>query len=254
MGKLVPQDPNDEPASELLKRIQAEKSKLIAEGKIKKDKPLAPITDEEKLFELPVNWKWVKLGELVNTSASGWSPSCEAFPRVGSDWGVLKVSAVSWGKFLPNENKSLPKSLNARLDCEVKSGDFLISRANTADLVAKSVVIEDCPPNLMLSDKIVRLRLTSFCNSKFINLVNSSSFARSYYSQIAGGTSSSMKNVTREQILNLIIPLPPLAEHKRIFEKVEELIFLCDQLRFLIIKTNQLQQKMADLLVQQVES
>ena len=250
MGKLVPQDPNDEPASELLKRIQAEKAKLIVEGKIKKDKPLAEITEEEKPFELPVNWKWIKLGVLVNTSDSGWSPSCEAFPRVGSDWGILKVSAVSWGKFLPNENKSLPKSLNARLDCEVKTGDFLISRANTADLVAKSVVIEDCPPNLMLSDKIVRLRLTSFCNSKFINLVNSSSFARSYYSLIAGGTSSSMKNVTREQILNLIIPLPPLAEHQRIFEKVEELMTICDKLKSQITSANQLQQKLADVMTQ----
>jgi type I restriction enzyme S subunit len=254
MGKLVPQDPNDEPASELLKRIQAEKAKLIAEGKIKKDKPLAEITEVEKPFELPINWKWIRLGALVNTSDSGWSPSCDASPRVGTDWGVLKVSAVSWGKFLPNENKSLPKSLNARLDCEVRHGDFLISRANTAELVAKSVVIEDCPPNLMLSDKIVRLRLTSFCNSKFINLVNSSSFARIYYSLIAGGTSSSMKNVTREQILNLIIPLPPLAEHQRIVEKVDELIIVCDQLKAQLISANQLQKKLADVVIEQAIS
>ena len=65
-GKLVPQDASDEPASELLKRIAAEKAKLIAEGKIKKSKPLADITDDEKPFELPVGWEWVKLGEITN--------------------------------------------------------------------------------------------------------------------------------------------------------------------------------------------
>lgn len=67
-GKLVPQDPNDEPASELLKRIQVEKAKLVAEGKVKKDKPLPAIGDEEKPFELPAGWEWTRLAaiSLVN--------------------------------------------------------------------------------------------------------------------------------------------------------------------------------------------
>ena len=251
MGKLVPQDANDEPASELLKRIQAEKAKLIAEGKIKKDKPLPPITEDEKPFELPKGWGWARLGALVEKSGAGWSPSCEGHPRVGKEWGVLKVSAVSWGKFLPEENKALPKSLDARLDCVVEAGDFLVSRANTAELVARSVVVEDCPPNLMLSDKIVRLRLSLFCDNRLINIINSSSFARDYYSFMAGGTSSSMKNVTREQILNLIVALPPLAEQHRIVAKVDELMALCDQLKTRIMDASRLQQKLADVLVEQ---
>ncbi len=251
MGKLVPQDPNNEPASELLKRIQAEKAELIGEGKIKKDKPLPPITDEEKQFALPFGWERVRLGVLVEKSGAGWSPNCEGHPRIENDWGVLKVSAVSWGEFLPDENKSLPNSLEARLDCVVEAGDFLVSRANTAELVARSVVVEDCPPNLMLSDKIVRLRLTMLCNKRFINIANSSSFARSYYSLVAGGTSSSMKNVSREQILNLIVGLPPLAEQLRIVIKFDELMALCDQLKTRITQANQLQQKLADVLVEQ---
>ena len=254
MGKLVPQNPNDEPASELLKRIQAEKTKLIADGKIKKDKPLAPISDEEKPFDLPQGWEWARLGALVEKSGAGWSPSCESHPRIENDWGVLKVSAVSWGKFLPEENKALPKTLDARLDCVVESGDFLVSRANTADLVARSVVVEDCPPNLMLSDKTVRLRLSIFCDYRFINIANSSPFARNYYSLIAGGTSSSIKNVTREQILNLLVGKPPLAEQHRIVAKVDELMALCDQLKIRITEANQLQQKLADVVVEQAIS
>lgn len=114
---------------------------------------------DEKPFDLPENWDWIRLGTLVEKSGAGWSPSCEGHARVGDSWGVLKVSAVSWGEFLPDENKALPKTLEPRLDCVVESGDFLITRANTDELVARSVVVENCPPNLMLSDKIVRLRL-----------------------------------------------------------------------------------------------
>jgi len=229
-GKLVPQDANDEPAGELLNRIRAEKERLVKAGKIRKDKPLSEIADEEKLFELPAGWERVRLGSQVVESGAGWSPSCEGHPRSGSEWGVLKVSAVSWGRFQPEENKALPSNLEPRLDCLVEIGDFLVSRANTAELVARSVVVEAAQENLLLSDKIVRLRLTDLCYPKYINAVNGCLGSRSYYARVAGGTSSSMKNVSREQILNLVLALPPLAEQHRIVTKVDELMALCDQL------------------------
>lgn len=103
----------------------------------------------------------------------------------------------------------------------------------------------------MLSDKIVRLRFYSTCDGRFINLVNSSPLSRSYYSLVAGGTSSSMKNVTREQILNLVIAMPPLAEQHRIVAKVYELMEICDRLKSRITDANQLQQKLADVMVEQ---
>ncbi|GMQ55204.1 restriction endonuclease subunit S [Halopseudomonas aestusnigri] len=229
-GKLVPQDPNDEPASELLERIAEEKARLVAGGKIKKQKPLAQIDEEETPFELPINWTWSRLGNLVIESGAGWSPSCEPRPRKANEWGVLKVSAVSWGIYQPEENKALPASLEARPEHEVAEGDFLVSRANTAELVARSVVVETTPAHLMLSDKIVRLKLTTLCERHYANLANSSPLARYYYSRVAGGTSSSMKNVSREQILSLPLALPPLAEQHRIVAKVDELMALCDRL------------------------
>jgi len=231
MGKLVPQDPADEPASELLKRIAVEKARLVREGKIKKDKPLPEIGEEEKPFEVPEGWEWVRLGSQVLESGSGWSPACENRPRVADEWGVLKVSAVSWGEFLADQNKALPSNLEPRLDCVVESGDFLVSRANTAELVARSVVVLDAPINLMLSDKLVRLKLSENCEPLYLNMANSSIFAREYYSRVAGGTSSSMKNVTREQILSLLLPLPPLSEQNRIVAKVDELMALCNSLK-----------------------
>jgi len=176
------------------------------------------------------SWRAILLGELVVSSGAGWSPSCEARPRSGDEWGVLKVSAVSWGQFQPGENKVLPAHLEPRPELEVQPGDFLVSRANTADLVARSVVVTHTPARLMLSDKIVRLRLSDACEPRFIQIANSASEARSYYARVAGGTSSSMKNVSRAQILALPILLPPLPEQHRIVAKVDELMALCDRL------------------------
>lgn len=230
-GLLVPQDPNDAPASELLKKIAAEKAKLVKQGKIKKDKPLPPVDHDETVFSLPSGWAWCRLDNLSLHSEAGWSPKCEEIPRTGSDWGVLKVSAVTWGVFNPAENKVLPANLDAVPEYEVKPGDFLISRANTSDLVARSVVVQnDAPAKLMMSDKIIRFKFSQEVCAPYLSLFNNSSGARRYYLQVAGGTSSSMKNVSRLQIQSLVVALPPPAEQHRIVAKVDELMALCDQL------------------------
>ena len=230
-GKLVPQDPTDEPAAMLLAKISAEKERLIKQGTIKRQKPLPPIREDEKPFELPNGWEWVRFDAAALYSEAGWSPSCESRPRENDKWAVLKVSAVTWGVFKPEENKELPNSLEPRPEYEVKTGDFLISRANTAELVARAVIVpENTPKKLMLSDKIIRFVLASNVDKQFINLMNSSCFARAYYAAVAGGTSSSMKNVSREQIRKLVFGLPPLNEQKRIVAKVNSLMALCDEL------------------------
>ncbi len=230
MGKLVSQDPNDPPASELLKEIEAEKQRLIKGGKIKKPKPLPEIKAAEMWCALPVGWKWVRLGDVSLGSDSGWSPQCLPEPRRGNEWGVLKVSAVSWGTFKPDENKALPPDNDPRPECEVKCGDFLISRANTDELVARSVIVIDAPPKLMMSDKIVRFSLSQHVIKQFINVVNVSKASRFYYISKASGTSSSMKNVSRSVMTELPIPLSPLPEQHRIVAKIDQLMTLCDRL------------------------
>lgn len=254
MGKLVKQDTKDEPASELLKQIAEEKAKLVQEGKVKKTKPLPEITEEEKPFESPDGWELTRLDTLVLESGAGWSPSCDPYPRVGDNWGVLKVSAVSWGSFDPLQNKSLPHELEPRVDIEVQNGDFLISRANTAELVAKSVIAYNPPKHLMLSDKIVRLKLTKFCSKEYINLCNKTEFTRSYYANVSGGTSDSMRNVSRQQILNLIIPLPPLNEQIRVVEKINQLFSIIEKLQTLQGKLQKTKLHLADSLVNEVLS
>ncbi|MDA7526853.1 restriction endonuclease subunit S [bacterium] len=252
MGKLVEQDPEDEPAAELLDRIAAEKAKLIKEKKIKKQKALAAITQEEEPYTVPERWKWCRLGDVSLSSDSGWSPQCDPQPRDNEEqWGVLKVSAVSWGLFRPDEHKKLPAGKEARPEAEVKSGDFLLSRANTEELVARGVIVGQTPPKLMMSDKIVRFLISDHTLKEFVNLVNASSSSREHYIGNSSGTSSSMKNVSRETMSNLPIPLPPLAEQHRIVAKVDELMALCDQLKASLATAQATQLNLADSLVEQ---
>jgi type I restriction enzyme S subunit len=249
-GLLVPQDSQDEPASELLKKIRAEKDKLIAEGKIKRDKPLPPIAEEEQPFALPVGWQWTQTGYVVNDSEAGWSPTCIGSPRRNGQWGVLKVSAVSWGVFDANANKELPENLAPRPEYEVQDGDFLLSRANTEELVARSVVVGTTKPKLMLSDKIIRLEVSSLMSRDYLNLCNNANHARVHYIANASGTSSSMKNVSREVVLRTPVPLPPLAEQSRIVTRVALLRRLCTDLRQRLAASQSTQAHLAEALVQ----
>jgi len=185
--------------------------------------------DEDSL--LPNGWRWVLLEDLLSNSESGWSPKCDAEPRRMGEWGVLKVSAVTWGFFNPSENKRLPLSLESRPECEVKPGDFMLSRANTAELVARSVIAPDnCPDKLLMSDKIVRLNFLDDALKPWVNLVNNSDLARSYYKERATGTSDSMRNVSRQIIHELPIPLPSLEVQKRVLMALRRLLCYCDEL------------------------
>ena len=140
-------------------------------------------------------------------------------------------SAVTWGVFNPDENKRLPSSLEARPECEVKPGDFMLSRANTAELVARSVIAPDgCAEKLLMSDKIVRLKFLDDRLKPWVNLVNNSDLARAYYKDRATGTSDSMRNVSRQVIHELPIPLPSLQAQKRVLHALNRLMRFCDEL------------------------
>lgn len=225
-GRLVPQDPADESASKLLARIPvayAQREPASSENRL--------VQSAQLPFGVPAGWAWVPFGRLIVGSDAGWSPKTESFARNGDNWGVLKVSAVSWDSFRPEENKQLLPGLLPRLDAQVRVGDFLISRANTSELVARAVIVSEVPPNLMLSDKIVRLTLIDECVPRFLLLVNNHAhYAREYYAREASGASPSMKNVSREVIYRLPIPLPPFDEQHRIVAKMNELMAVCDEL------------------------
>lgn len=200
-------------------------------GNKKSGKRFAKAVQVEEEISLPNGWRWVLLEELLAGSESGWSPKCDAEPRRTGEWGVLKVSAVTWGTFNPDENKRLPPLLDPRPECEVKPGDYILSRANTAELVARSVIVpDDCPEQLLMSDKIVRLNFLDNALKPWVNLVNNSEFSREYYKARATGTSDSMRNVSRQVIHELPIPLPSLQVQQRILGVLARLMRFCDEL------------------------
>jgi len=237
-GKLVPQDPEDEPASVLLERTRDERLAAIKAKRVRKRPP--PSAVEVSPYGLPPGWVWCRLGDVLLDIQAGKSPSALKRPKQENEWGVLKVSACSWGRFLPYENKALPADIDPVIDCEVHVGDFLISRANTQELVARSVVVERTPPRLMLSDKTLRVRPATGPSVRYLNLANLSVASREHYEAEATGTSASMRNVGQGAIWNAPVALPPLAEQHRIVARVDELMGLLDRLetRLIVAQTN----------------
>ena len=243
MGKLVPQDPNDEPASELLKRIQAEKAKLIAEGKIKKDKPLAEITDEEKPFDLPVGWEWVR----INTIGHDWGQKTPT-----SDFTYIEVSAIDSKNGIISTPQLVEfENAPSRARKIVKAGTVIYSTVRPY-LLNIAVIEKEFIPEPIASTAFAIVH--PFCSMPpryFLFYFRSPIFV-SYVESVQMGIA--YPAINDGQFFSGLLPLPPLAEQHRIVAKVDELMALCDQLKSRLTKANQLQQKIADVMVEQAIS
>lgn len=249
-GKLVKQDPKDGNAKQLLEKIKAEKEKLIVEKKIKKDKPLPAITEDDIPFDIPENWTWCRLGEIALYSEAGTSFKAEEVPADKNEWAVIKTSAITSGCFIENENKKLPNQKMNLDSIRVKTGDIIFCRASgSKGLAGKSCLIEKEPnAKLVLSDKSIRFAFSLGISTKYIQFYNSSLLAEAYYNKLGTGKSTSMNNITREQFNNLPIPLPPLPEQNQIVKRLDELMKICDGL----LESIQASREQNELLLQQV--
>jgi type I restriction enzyme S subunit len=127
------------------------------------------------------------------------------------------VSAVSWGAFRPHENKKLDASLEPRPEIEVRPGDLVLSRANTPELVGRAVLVRDTPPRLLLSDKLLRLRVDpSRAVPEFVNVVLASPTCRTRIQEAATGSSHSMKNISQGKLREISVLVPTLGEQRKI--------------------------------------
>jgi type I restriction enzyme S subunit len=166
---------------------------------------------------IPEDWEVVSLGSVIDGIDAGWSPQCESRPAANGEWGVLKISSVTWGTFDPTENKKLPDHLVPRPNIAVHAGDVLLSRANTPELVGRTVIVEQTYSNLMLSDKLLRLRINRLvAEPRFINLVLGAPLWRELIQDAATGSSGSMKNLSQEKLRALPIPKPATKEQDAI--------------------------------------
>lgn len=253
MGKLVPQNPNDEPAAKLLERIAAEKAQLIKDKKIKKQKPLPEITDEEKPFELPEGWEWVNLSSLITLMDAGWSPACppEASPN-NDTWGVLKTTAVQNMEYRSYENKVLSETKEPKPQYEVKVGDILITRAGPKNRVGVSCLVQETRPKLMISDKIIRFHLLEVgMSERFISLCLNAGVTAAFLESAKSGMAESQMNISQDKLKAAPIPLAPIKEQHSIITKVDELITLCDQLKARLTDAQTTKLHLTDAIVEQ---
>ncbi|USV57624.1 restriction endonuclease subunit S [Aeromonas encheleia] len=252
MGKLVPQDPSNEPASALLERIATQKAQLVKEKKIKKEKPLLAISEDEKPFELPQGWEWCHLKDIITIMDAGWSPACppEASPDIDT-WGVLKTTAVQTLEYREYENKVLDKTKTPRPENEVMVGDILITRAGPKNRVGISCLVEKTRPKLMISDKIIRFHLVEVgLSERFISLCLNAGATAVYIDGSKSGMAESQMNISQDKLKLAPIPLGPIKEQNHIMDRVDQLMTLCDQLKTRLQTSQQTQLALAESLVE----
>ena len=223
-GKLVPQDSSDEPASVLLSKIKAEKEKLIKEGKIKKEKPLPPITDSEKPFDIPDSWQWVRLGELATKFTDG-THSTPKYVLAGVPF--LSVKDMSRGfldfsntKFISEEEHEI---LYKR--CNPEKGDLLITKVGTTGIP----VIVDTDKQFSLFVSVALMKFSKrYLDVNFLKELINSPLVQQQAQENTRGVGN--KNWVLDDIRNTIVPLLPLNEQKRIVARIEQLFAEIDKI------------------------
>ncbi|HFU1285324.1 TPA: restriction endonuclease subunit S [Klebsiella michiganensis] len=222
-GKLVPQDPNDEPASELLKRIAAEKAELVKLGKIKKSKPLPEISEEEKPFELPEGWEWVTLatiGEIVG-GGTPKSDNPQYWAKNGIKWLTPADLYGLKGKYISSGARDIsPTGLSNSSARLMPKGSVLFSSRAPIGYVAIADAelstnqgFKSCVPYIKDSAEYIYYFLMA--SAKKID---------------AEASGTTFKEVSGAIVSKILFPLPPLSEQLKIVSRANELMSLCDQL------------------------
>lgn len=232
-GKLVKQDPNDEPASELLKKIENEKDQLIEEGKIKKSRKLPAITDEEKPFDIPDNWEWARL-EDISTFMSGFAYKSRFYVKSASNQ-VIRLGNVK-NDHLILDNKQVfidDKYANETNAYKIREGNILFTMTGTRKkrdyfftlLVNKKDVSKR---NLYLNQRVGCLNHIFSVNKKWLNYILKSQTILDEVFINETGTAN-QGNIGSAKTMRIVLPIPPLEEQKRIVAKIEKLIPLVDE-------------------------
>ncbi|MFZ7337837.1 restriction endonuclease subunit S [Comamonas jiangduensis] len=247
-GLLVPQDPTDEPASVLLQKIRAEKDRLIAAGQIKRDKPLPPITDEEKPFELPVGWEWVRVGDVVEL-LNGYAFKSEWFKSAGVR--LLRNMNISHGHVDWSASVMLDAvAAQSYEQFALSVGDIVLSldRPIISTGLKYAVIRESDLPCLLLQ-RVARLTVFAFLSPEFLQLWLQSDL---FVGTIDPGRSNGVPHISTKQVAGLAFALPPLAEQSRIVARVTQLRRLCADLRQRLAEREAVQARLAEALVASV--
>lgn len=225
-GKLTKRNPADEPASELLKRIRAEKAHRIKEGKIKKEKPLAPVSEDEKPFEIPENWSWVRLGEVALIERGAGIKRFETAPtgvpcvRYGEIYTTYGYSFTATKSFVPERIASSCHMANQGDVLCTLTGEWKEEIAKATAYLGKAPIAIGGDLAKITSATFHPVLLVYFFFSPFM-----------IQQKAANANGTMIVHIGKNAIRNLLIPLPPLAEQERIVARINELLAMCDDLK-----------------------
>lgn len=225
-GKLVPQDANDETAFELLERVSAEKDWLVKEGEIKEQKTLAKIGEDEKLFELPQGWAWVRLGDLLDRISNGYSGKQN---KTKNSYPITRIETIS--KSIIDFEKigyALEMSEEKLLYYKMQKGDILLSHINSDYHVGKTAIYYD-ERVLFHGTNLLLLRVNNNIFSDYVNICLNQLRLSGHFIDIAQHAIG-QSSVNQKKIKDIVIALPSYPDQIRIVAKVDELMLLCDQL------------------------
>ncbi len=244
-GKLTAewrkQNPDVEPASELLTRIQSEKEQLIKDKKIKKQKSLLPISKEEKPFNLPKGWVWCRLGEASYETQYGTSSKSLEHGKIP----VLRMGNIQNGKIIwdglvySNNDEEIDKF-------NLVEGDLLFNRTNSRELVGKTGVYRGNQKSIF-AGYLVRFHMACNIEADYTNFVMNSFLHNEWCNEVKTDAIE-QSNINATKLSNFRFPLPPLQEQKAIVSKVRKLLTLCDELETLVTQN----QNHAEQLMQAV--
>ncbi|HGV3795492.1 TPA: restriction endonuclease subunit S, partial [Escherichia coli] len=210
MGKLVPQDPNDEPASELLKRIAQEKAQLVKEGTIKKQKPLPPISDEDKPFELPDGWEWTNLPNLSANFQNGLSSRGS---NVGEDTIVIRLADIQNWRISYEDTRALKITKEMKEKYSMSVNDILIIRVNgSSDIVGRFILNKEQQQSCFC-DHFIKMNFLckNAIDCEYLTIISGSPLIRKKIENLFI-TTAGQKTVNQTHISSLAIPLPPIKE------------------------------------------
>lgn len=232
-GKLVEQVPTDESASELLKKIQTEKEQLAKEKKIKKEKTLPEISEEEVPFEIPESWEWVRIQTIANYVQRGKSPQYSDIKK----YPVISQKCIQWsGMDMSPARFIVPSSIEKYDEIRMVKVDDILWNSTGTGTVGRVGIIGtrdiDQYEKVVVDSHVTIVRTSRYIYSKYLFLYLSSAIVQKDMDSLVSGTTK-QKELSLSAVLNLNISLPPFKEQKRIVSKIEELFALID-----IIETN----------------
>ncbi|HCE2194760.1 TPA: restriction endonuclease subunit S [Vibrio parahaemolyticus] len=245
MGKLVPQDPSDEPAAELLKRIADEKAQLVKDKKIKKQKALPPIAEDEKPFELPSGWEWCYLQDLFSVVTDG---DHQAPPKSDEGTPFLVIGNLNTGHIQFEGCNYVPAQYFDKLDWtrQPSKGDLLYTVTGSYGIPI--LVTEDVP--FCVQRHVAILNSTADTPVEYIQYVLRSKYSFDFATSVATGIAQ--KTVPLTGLRKMPIPLPPLKERSEILQMIATLIGVCEQLKVSIRDSQTNQLHLTDAIVEQV--